>query len=80
MTKEEILNKTKGILAVVRPAISQDSIDYKTVLVRDMGLDSLSMLLMGLALEKEFNVRFPNNIQFVTVDDVCESILKLLSE
>jgi len=80
MTKQEILEKTKSILAVVRPAISQDTINFQTVLVRDLGLDSLSMLLMGLALEKEFNIRFANNVQFVTVDDVCECVQKLLSE
>jgi len=80
MNKQEVFEKTKAILAVVRPAVDQASINFQTVLVKDLGLDSLSMLLMGLALEKEFNIRFENNVQFVTVDDVCECVMKLLAE
>ncbi len=76
MTKEEILNRTKAILAVIKPAVSQDSINFDTVLVRDLGLDSLSYLLMGLALEKEFDMKIADDARFTTVDDVCEYIQK----
>lgn len=79
MTKEDILNRTKSILSVVKPAVSQDNINFDTVLVRDLGLDSLSNLLMGLALEREFNIRIDDDAQFITVDDVCEHIQKKLS-
>lgn len=76
MTKEEILNRTKTILAVVKPAVSQDSINFDTVLVKDLGLDSLSSLLMGLAIEKEFDIKIADDVKFNTVNDVCEYILK----
>ena len=78
MTKEEILEKMKGVLSVVRPTADMDKVDFDTVLVRDLALDSLSMLLMGLALEKEFDVRFGDNIHFETIDDVCRTLSGLL--
>lgn len=77
MTKEEILNRTKSILAVVKPAACQDNITFDTNLVRDLGLDSLSSLLMGLALEREFDMKIADDAQFTTVDDVCEYIMKI---
>ncbi len=80
MTKEEVFGRLKTILAVVRPAVNQDNITYQTDLIKDLGLDSLSMLLMGLALEKEFDIRFANDVQFADVNDVCESIMKLIRE
>lgn len=79
MTKEEILNRTKTILAVVKPAVSQDEITFDTVLVKDLALDSLSSLLMGLAIEKEFDIKIEDDAKFITVDDVCEYVLKMLS-
>lgn len=77
MTKEDILNRTKAILAVVKPAVSQDNIGFETELVKDLGLDSLSNLLMGLALEREFDMVIADDVRFDTVDDVCEYILKI---
>jgi len=79
MTKEDILNRTKAILAVVKPAVSQDNISFETELVKDLGLDSLSNLLMGLALEREFDMVIADDVRFDTVDDVCEYILKIKS-
>ncbi|MBQ0006913.1 MAG: acyl carrier protein [Alistipes sp.] len=79
MTKEEILDRTKAILAVVKPAVKQDDITFDSVLVKDLGLDSLSNLLMGLALEREFGIKIDDEARFVTVNDVCEYILKSIS-
>lgn len=78
MTKEEIFEKMKGVLAVVRPSVNMDGINFDTLLVKDLALDSLSMLLMGLALEKEFDIRFDNNFGFETINDVCETLSGLL--
>lgn len=78
MTRNEILAKMKGVLSVVRPSVNVDNIDFDTLLVRDLALDSLSMLLMGLALEKEFDVRFGDNVHFETINDVCDTLAGLL--
>lgn len=78
MTRNEILAKMKGVLSVVRPSVNVDNIDFDTLLVRDLALDSLSMLLMGLALEKEFDVRFGDNVRFETINDVCDTLAGLL--
>ncbi len=78
MTKNEILAKMKGVLSVVRPSVNMDNVDFDTLLVRDLALDSLSMLLMGLALEKEFDVRFSDNVHFETINDVCGTLAGLL--
>lgn len=78
MTKEEIFERMKEILSVVRPSANIDDVNFDTLLVKDLALDSLSMLLMGLALEKEFDVRFDSNFNFNTIGDVCDTLTGLL--
>ena len=44
-------------------------------LVSDLGIDSLSMLLLSLAAEHKFNMQFENtNHPFETVGEVCDYI------
>lgn len=77
MTKEEALVALKEILSVIRPAADLDAVTFETQLTRDLGLDSLSMMLMALAIEDKLSVTFENNVPFVTVNDVCEYVASI---
>lgn len=79
MTREEVLAELKEVVKVVRPALDLDTVTFDTRLVEDLGLDSLSMLLVAMALENRFGIRFDSQQQFQTVTDACDAVLDLLN-
>jgi Acyl carrier protein len=80
MTRENVFEGLKEILSGVKPKLDQSKISYESKLVNDLGIDSLSMLLLSLAAENKFNMQFdPQAPVFVTVGDVCDYILKAIS-
>ena len=75
MTESEIFEGLKEILAVMKPHLDTTTATLESNLVRDLGIDSLSMLLMSLALEKKFNVNFDTTrAPFTTVGEVVSYI------
>ena len=78
MTKEQVFGNLKEILSVMRPNTDLTNVNYDTELVRELGIDSLMMMLMSLALEEKFNFRFSDNQPpFHTVGEVCDYIASL---
>ncbi|MBQ6761752.1 MAG: acyl carrier protein [Bacteroidales bacterium] len=79
MTKEQVFDGLKEVLTVLRPHTDLTGVDYETELVRGLGIDSLTMMLLSLAVEEKFKMRFPDGQPMpVTVGDVCENVLKEL--
>jgi acyl carrier protein len=77
MTDIEIFEGLKEVLAVMKPHLDTSKATLESNLVRDLGIDSLSMLLMSLALENKFNVTFDTTrAPFVTVGEVVNYILE----
>lgn len=75
MTDNEIIDGLKEILAVMKPKLDTSSASRESNLAADLGIDSLSMLLMSLALEKKFEVTFdPSHAPFQTVGEVVDYI------
>ncbi|MCR5827121.1 MAG: hypothetical protein K6G53_01755 [Bacteroidales bacterium] len=75
MTDTEIFEGLKEILAVMKPHLDTSSATLESNLVRDLGIDSLSMLLMSLALENKFKVNFDTTrAPFTTVGEVVTYI------
>ena len=80
MTKQEVFDGLKDVLAVLRPHTDLTGVDFNTELVRGLGIDSLTMMLLSLAVEEKFKMRFPDGEPMpVTVGDVCENVLKALA-
>ena len=78
MTKEEVLGGLKEVIAIIRPNTDLSQVSYDTELVRGLGIDSLTMMLLALAAEEKFQVRFPDGQPLPkTVGEVCDSILAL---
>ena len=79
MTQEQVLDGLKEVLTVLRPNTDLSNVNSSTELVRELGIDSLTMMLLSLAVEEKFKMRFPDGGPMpVTVGDVCENVLKAL--
>ena len=77
MTKEEVFEGLKEIIGTIRPKTDLSNVGFQTELVRELGIDSLTMLLLSLAAEERFNMHFPDGAPApVTVGEVCDAVLK----
>ena len=80
MTQEQVFDGLKEVLTVLRPNTDLSNVNSSTELVRELGIDSLTMMLLSLAVEEKFKMRFPDGEPMpVTVGDVCENVLKQLA-
>ncbi len=74
MNKAEILEALKEILSAIKPKLDLTNITDDSSLLGDLGIDSLSMLMLSLAAEKKFGVEFDTQAQLKTVGDVLNYI------
>lgn len=80
MTREEVFDGLKEILTVLRPHTDLAEVGFDTELIRGLGIDSLTMMLLSLAVEEKFKMRFPDGEALpVTVGDVCDRVLIALA-
>ena len=74
MQRENILSGLKEILTQIKPSIDLSAVNEDSQLVRDVGLDSLTILLLSLAVENKFGFKFEGNPKFTTVGEVIDFI------
>lgn len=79
MTKPEILNKLKDILLVADGGNAEkiSKADENTRLAEDLGLNSVNVLYLVIAIEEVFEIRFDDDTgvdSFSTVGDVADYI------
>lgn len=74
MKREAILNELKEILILIKPSMNLSSVTEDSQLVRDVGLDSLTILLLSLAVENKFGFKFKGTPKFETVGEVIDYI------
>ena len=78
MTREQIIDKLREILVAAdgRGQGSVMDVGEDTNLFTDLGLTSVSMLYMVIAIEEDFNIRFENvgASDFTTLGDVVDYI------
>ena len=79
MNREEILTKLKEIFKmVVNNGVSIDDVTPNANIMLDLGVNSIGMLYMAIAIEKEFDVDM-NDVTpstFKTINDVIDYIEK----
>lgn len=77
ITREEVFEGLKEVLVVIRPKTDLSKVTFDTELVRELGIDSLSMMLLALATEEKFQMKFPEGQPLpVTVGEVCDMVIK----
>jgi acyl carrier protein len=74
MQRETIFAGLKEILMQIKPKMDFSTINEDSQLVRDVGLDSLTILLLSLAIETKFGFKFEGNPRFNTVGEVMDYI------
>ena len=74
MQRETIFEGLKEILLQIKPSMDLSSVNDDSQLVRDIGLDSLTILLLSLAVENKFGFKFEGNPKFTTVGEVIDFI------
>ena len=67
------------LLNLIKLSLPEDKIASATPssrLLADLGMDSIGMLMLSVALEEEFGVSFNDPVLFVTVQDVLDYLDK----
>ena len=79
MTKEQIFESLQEIILTIKPKIDLSSITLDSAHEKDLGIDSLSMLLLSLATENKFGFQFTTQEPFQTVSEVVDYIDKVIN-
>ena len=81
MTRETVFEGLKEIIANVKPKLDLSGVTFDSKLVSDLGIDSLSKLLLSLAAENKFQMEFATTTNpFETVGEVCDYIVAAVKE
>ena len=67
------------LLQLIKQYLPEDKIASATPtsrLTADLGMDSIGMLMLSMAMEEEFGVSFREPVQFETVQDVLDFLAK----
>ena len=76
MERQEILVGLKEILQLIKPSLDLSAVNENSQLISDIGLDSLTTLLLSLAIENKFNFKFEGMVKFNTVGEVIDHIIE----
>ena len=74
MDRKDILEDLKEILQLIKPSLDLSSVNENTQLISDIGLDSLTIMLLSLAIENKYKIKFEGALKFNTVGDVIDYI------
>ena len=78
MTRNEIINQLKDIIISADSSLEAktDSVTEDTRIMQDLGLSSIGMLYIAIAIEEVFGIRFDNVgiSDFVTVRSIVDYI------
>ena len=69
-----IFDKLLEIFANVIPEVDTNEIKPESSLTDDLGLNSLTMMLLAVSIEDEYGIQFENADSLETVQDVCDYI------
>jgi acyl carrier protein len=67
------------LLQLIKLYLPEDKIASATPssrLLADLGMDSIGMLMLSMAMEDEFGVSFREPVKFITVQDVLDFLDK----
>ena len=66
-----VFEQLKTVIAQSVPEIDIETVTLESSLKNDLGLDSLSTMMIAMLIEEEFNLNFEGNINFETVGELC---------
>ncbi len=69
-----VFDKLIAILQRVKPNVDSSSVTMDSRLITDLGIDSLSMMLLAISVEDEFGIEFGDDVNFTTVKEICDYV------
>lgn len=75
-----VFDKLLEIFANVIPEVDTADITKESTLFEDLGLNSLTMMLLAVSVEDEFGIKFDEVGELNTVADVCDYITSKTGE
>lgn len=69
-----IYDKLLEIFGNVIPEVDPAEIGMESSLTEDLGLNSLTMMLLAVSIEDEYDIKFEDAGELKTVEDVCKYI------
>ena len=79
MDRQDIMKDLKEILQLIKPSLDLSSVNENTQLISDIGLDSLTIMLLSLAIENKYKIKFEGALRFNTVGDVIDYITQAIA-
>ena len=81
MSREEVLEKTKGVIFDCFPDLKNQELTEDTVINTDTGIDSMGFVLVICKLEALFDIRIPERQwkKLQTLGDVVDAIARRLA-
>ncbi|MBQ1362320.1 MAG: hypothetical protein II008_04040 [Oscillospiraceae bacterium] len=81
MSREEVLEKTKGVIFDCFPDLKDQELTEDTVINNETAIDSMGFVLIICKLEALFDVRIPERQwkKLQTLGDVVDAIYKRLA-
>ena len=76
----DTLEKVKKIIQQSMPDIRLENVSRESSIAGDLGLDSLSTMMIAILVEDEFKIRFRGEISFDTVGQLCDYIDRACAE
>lgn len=73
-----VFEQLKSVISQSVPEIDIETVNLESSLKNDLGLDSLSTMMISMLIEEEFGFTFEGEINFETVGDLCEYIEKMI--
>ena len=76
------LDRLKKVFGILMPDFDISRITPESELASDLGITSITVLLLVIGIEEEFSIRFENvrSDSFRTVADVCGYIEKRMAD
>ena len=75
-----VFDKLLEIFENVIPEVDTGDISEESTLFEDLGLNSLTMMLLAVSVEDEFDIKFEDVESLETVGDVCNFIREKTGE
>ena len=67
-----MFERLKKIIKENMPDTDVSNITESSLLLEDLGIDSIGMMMLSMSMEDEFGVNFIDAVHFVTVKDVLD--------
>ena len=71
-----MLDRLVKVIQENLPGVDLSNVTPETSLKENLGMDSITMLMLSMSIEEEFGVVFDEPVNFITIQDVLDYLEK----